>query len=64
MREYSYNLNLYFIAFKIPNNFLNCVLDEVHVHSIARPGSWIATEYINQHDPCSFIEFGGEETGP
>jgi hypothetical protein len=36
-------------------------MDELRMSNIARPGSWIKTEYHNQNSPNSFLTVGPEE---
>jgi hypothetical protein len=43
-----------------PAQFLNGVIDEVRVSSVARSASWIAAEYNNQSAPASFYGIGAE----
>jgi len=37
------------------------ILDEIRISNTARSTDWISTEYNNQHDPSSFMNFGPEE---
>lgn len=39
-------------------HFLQGVLDELRISSVARPAGWIATEYNNQSNPASFYTVG------
>jgi len=48
----------------IPSQLWDGYIDEVRVSSIARPASWIATEYANQNSPSTFSSVAGEETAP
>ena len=41
------------------NEFLNGVLDEVHLSSVARSADWIAAEYNNQSNFSAFGSVGG-----
>ena len=40
------------------NEFLNGVLDDVHLSSVARSADWIAAEYNNQISSSNFYNFG------
>lgn len=45
-------------------NYHDGLLDEIRISGIARSPEWIATEYTNQNDPSSFMNFGPEEPAP
>ncbi len=48
-------------------NRYNCLpgtIDEVRISSFSRSADWILTEYHNQNNPSSFLDFGPEESPP
>jgi hypothetical protein len=42
----------------------NGLLDEIRIVDIPLSTAWIATEYVNQNNPASFLSFGLEEQHP
>ncbi len=39
-------------------------VDELKVSLVMRSADWISTEYNNQNNPSSFLNFGPEESAP
>jgi hypothetical protein len=44
------------------SGFLNGIIDEIRISSIARSADWISAEYANQNDPGTFYAVGDEES--
>jgi len=60
------NMTKIYIGKSLDSSYLDFdgKLDEVRVSKIARSPDWIATEYINQHNPTSFLFLGEYEEQP
>ncbi|MHA2035469.1 MAG: DUF2341 domain-containing protein [Promethearchaeota archaeon] len=43
-------------------SYVDGIIDEVRVSTIARSNDWIASEYSNQYDPSSFYSVGPEQS--
>ena len=43
-------------------NYIDAVIDEVRVSSVARSGGWVNTSFLNQVDPVGFVSVGLEES--
>jgi hypothetical protein len=56
------NINLWFGSNQGDIQFLDGLIDEVRISSVARSSEWISTEYANQNSPDTFYTLDTEET--
>jgi len=43
------------------DQYFDGIIDEVRIQKVARPTTWLSTEYANQNNPAAFYSIGPEE---